>query len=360
LRFAIALIDAMVLAACAGEAVHPQPATALSSALRSSLEAIACPAPSRCEAVGYLTPDGAARRPLAESWNGRSWSVDPVGGAGELTSVACVSRTSCVAVGDDGPTADAAKQHALAATWDGASWSVERAAAAGDGSALRAVACISFAVCMAVGWRHTVDGDRTSTLVESDVGGSWSVVSSPAPESDSWLNSIACTSTSTCFAAGSASEVSTSDEDPNPGTGGTGALLSVSCTSASFCMLVGAFTRTGDPYRSPTATTAQVWDGRAWTVVATPSPTQHDQLNAVRCFSPHSCIAVGDSSDVYARPLVEIWDGAGWTLRPSGSPRDHPRKLIALACTDASSCLAVGSLGEPGSPDRSQPLVQSL
>jgi hypothetical protein len=125
-------------------------------------------------------------------------------------------------------------------------------------------------------------------------------------------------------------------------------------------MIVGAFTRTDDPYRIPTATTAQVWNGRVWTVAAAPSPTQHDQLNAVRCFSPSSCLAVGYSGDVDRRPLVERWDGAEWTVRPTGVPANQLRVLTALACTDSGSCLAVGSVSQRGSTARSQPLVQSL
>jgi hypothetical protein len=67
----------------------------------SSFRGVSCPGPSVCIAVGTYSPDGGDLFvPLAESWVGGDWAVQPVPGDGRLSSVSCVTQSSCMAVGD--------------------------------------------------------------------------------------------------------------------------------------------------------------------------------------------------------------------------------------------------------------------
>jgi hypothetical protein len=65
----------------------------------NDFSADSCPSATDCVAVGFQ-----AARPLAESWNGSTWSTEqtpaiPRRDSGELTGVSCVDTTTCIAVG---------------------------------------------------------------------------------------------------------------------------------------------------------------------------------------------------------------------------------------------------------------------
>ena len=72
------------------------------------------------EPGGYLIP-----HPLAESWNGTTWTLVPTPalantGAG-LNGVSCTSPSSCMAVGE---FTGIGNEMTLAEAWNGTSWSV--------------------------------------------------------------------------------------------------------------------------------------------------------------------------------------------------------------------------------------------
>ncbi len=61
---------------------------------------LSCRSASDCTAVGYQRGTNVANEtPLAEAWDGTSWTVEPTPGAGALTSVSCVQGGPCVATG---------------------------------------------------------------------------------------------------------------------------------------------------------------------------------------------------------------------------------------------------------------------
>ncbi len=94
-------------------------------------------------------------RPLAQRWNGTSWAAQTVpnpSGASftRLTGVNCASDTSCVGVGTYLNSAE--REVPMAQRWNGSSWSVEAAPApTAAHSHLDAVSCPAGATCMAVG-----------------------------------------------------------------------------------------------------------------------------------------------------------------------------------------------------------------
>jgi hypothetical protein len=135
-------------------------------------------------------------------------------------------------------------------------------------------------------------------------------------------------------------------------------------------MAVG--TRPGAAY--VTKTLAERWDGRTWTVVATPSPSTvphcgtctgeiENYLSAVSCPTRTFCVAVGayvtapGPNEEEAGPLgtlAEVWDGHAWTVSPTITPGTYDL-LYGVSCTSPRSCVAVGStLG----PIQSEALIE--
>ncbi|HTZ08061.1 MAG TPA: protein kinase, partial [Acidimicrobiales bacterium] len=160
------------------------------------LSSISCPTPSDCWAVGGSSADAALV--VATRNAGASWTVQSVPtGVLYLNGIACADTEHCVAVGTGTPDA------AVVSTSDGgAHWTLRRVPAGVPD--LYAVACPSSADCVAVGSGLVASG---SSVVESglvvashDAGASWGAAH--VPGGIAFLSAVACTSTSTCTAAG--------------------------------------------------------------------------------------------------------------------------------------------------------------
>ncbi len=96
--------------------------TDLPTVSQGNLFADSCSSPASCIAVGTFEDASGAQVPLAEMWNGTTWSVQPApspAGAtdSELHAVSCSSATSCLAVGFSGA-------QALAEQWNGTTWTI--------------------------------------------------------------------------------------------------------------------------------------------------------------------------------------------------------------------------------------------
>lgn len=236
-----------------------------------------------------------------------TWSISPspdVGtGANYLAGVSCSSGAFCVAVGGD-MNSDGVFQ-SLIEEWNGRIWSVAASPDVGSGNnSLSGVSCVSAWSCVAVGEYDNTLG-VSQNLVEEWNGRTWSVSASP--------------------------DVGTGDN----------ALSAVSCPSAWSCMAVG-------DYQSDTALQSQTltewWNGRTWTVVASPDVEEGDVLASVSCPSIESCQAVGSylNADLDTSPtLVESWDGSSWSIAPSPSTGSFDQ-LQGVSCPSAGACMAVG------------------
>ncbi len=138
---------------------------------------------------------------LAEHWNGRKWSALTTKHDGALESVSCPATGNCTAVGSN----NAGK--ALAAHWNGKAWSDQSAASSGQLTLLAGVSCPAAKDCVAVGTGGTVTSSALdlAPVAEQWTGGKWAVltVPDPAPAGDlAELNSVSCTSATTCMAVG--------------------------------------------------------------------------------------------------------------------------------------------------------------
>lgn len=272
--------------------VQPAPPPTLPS---GQLSALSCASQKACTAVGSSVNSVGGTVGLAERWNGRAWSVQPTPNPnGGFSAVSCPSRNACMAVGGD-----------VVERWNGRTWSIRRAGL--SGAALNGVSCWSPRGCVVVGQTFNTDAQGGAAFTARWQRNKWSVQSLPS-------------------------------------VGAFGDSLSgVSCTSAAVCMAVGSSVvdSSGD-----TATLAERWNGRGWSVQGSLDASMFDQLTAVSCASATICTAVGSVSGLsgFDRPLVERWNAGRWsfelTARPAGATGGA---LVAVSCASPRACTAGGS-----------------
>jgi hypothetical protein len=128
------------------------------------LQAVSCPSPGNCTAVGSTGGGGTLVETLKDgTWQAGS-SPSPGSGAAFL-GVSCTSATACSAVGNYG-TATAGVP--LAERWNGHSWTVQPAPIAGTGAYqvdyLTGVSCVAASWCMAGGSNETYYVPSTGSL----------------------------------------------------------------------------------------------------------------------------------------------------------------------------------------------------
>lgn len=225
-----------------------------------------------------------------------------------LSGIACPSATSCFAVGEyfTGPSTG----KTLVERWNGSGWSVVPSPNVTSGSnsdsELRSVACASTTSCFAVGFGRPSNGDE-KTLIEHWNGTSWSVVPSPNPAAGGHYNEF----------------------------------LSVSCISAASCFAVG-FSGSGPSIK----TLIEHWNGTKWSIVASPNPAGAtvSMLQGVTCISAR-CFAVGFVTNPSPATIIERWNGSAWSLMTSPPmPNGTVPGLYAVACKSSTRCFAVGSV----------------
>jgi hypothetical protein len=124
--------------------------------------------------------------PLAEHWNGSSWTVvkTPPVGIGELRSVVPISPNDVWAVGQKYASPTALIEH-----WDGTAWTVVSGDPGAIGGIFNGIDARSSTDVWAVG-SYSHDGG-TGTLIERWDGNRWTLVPSPNDQTYSSLNSIA-------------------------------------------------------------------------------------------------------------------------------------------------------------------------
>jgi hypothetical protein len=295
----------------------------------TQLRSVACPSSTECTAVGDYGVEHFV--PLAERWNGTVWSVqEPPAPTGAketyLTGISCPSSTACMAVGSfensSGTTVPVAER------WNGTSWSVEEpppptGAKHSELSGVSSgVSCPSASECIAVGLFENSSG-KTVPLAEKWNGTVWSIQEPPTPTEAKWteLKGVSCTSSTACTAVGYFESSSakwlplaerwngstwTVQEPPLPTKGTTGEFWAgaVSCTSSTECMAQGTF-ENGSGKLLPLA---ERWNGTAWSAQ---EPSIHTGAAAtepysVSCTWSTECTAVGwyESSSI-TQLLVE-------------------------------------------------------
>lgn len=328
-------------AAEAGWSIQPAPRPA--HAGDTELFGVSCTSTRDCMAVGQSVVASTGNAiPLVEHWNGSRWSIQPTpirtanDWQGALTDVSCSSSTACMAVGAfdtdnwSGP---------LAERWNGSSWSLQRIPQSIGAEEFFGVSCASSTGCIAVG------GGQASFAQRWD-GKRWSFENIRFGDLQGRANEltdVSCPSRGTCAAVGT-DDIGLCGDDysdylvpvlglwrsgrwslrrhPNLGCSNTyigeNELNALSCTSTTACTAVG--------------TAVYRWDGHHWSIQ--PAANGGDELLGVSCTSRNACTAVGSRG--------YTWNGHGWSSQPISSPSGTTGELYSVSCTSPGSCVAVG------------------
>jgi hypothetical protein len=310
--------------------IQPTP----SPASGGNLIGVSCPSRSSCLAVGghgnpfVSVPIGT----LAEAWNGSSWKIQPTpnprGGGWFLTAVSCTSPSACTAVGGSIQPPGRPQGGTLAERWDGQRWRIQPTPSL-PGKAvklLNSVACPSRSSCMAVGNEFDpATGESLGTLAERWNGRTWRIVPTfkPAPAGpNAGLNGVACSSASACTAVGNRTLARTLAErwngtswqvqaTPNP-IGPNITLASVACPARTVCTAFGLNLTGSGPL-----TLAERWSGGRWRIQPTPGVVAYDiGFPGVACPTPSACYAVASyTNNGPSLTLVEPWNQTGTSTR---------------------------------------------
>ena len=318
------------------------------------LSTVACATRTRCFGVGTYY-NGASTRMLIEQWNGKVWSLVPnpkMPGItkSSLSGIACPTGTSCFAVGY--VVRAPAAPRTLVEHWNGTTWSVVPSANPSGGGRLSGISCLTNAHCVAVGASSAAS---STTLVERWNGTTWSVVASPNPpkSASSVLGAVSCPTKNACFAVGSyfgkgLESPSTLVEQSN---GDTWSIVATpdkprvgggvgSALGGITCLSPTACFAVGI-YQSNYTSGPRVmrWDGKSWSRVNVRDPNTfaNEGLSGISCASTIACVVVG--FDNYGT-VVEKWNGTSWAKVAAGGSASH---LDAVACPTATTCFAVGA-----------------
>lgn len=315
------------------------------------LNAVSCTAPSACVAVGVVSASTSGL--LAEIRTPAGWSSQIIAQPqdnSQLFGVSCTKARACTAVGES-PKGNGAIP--LAERWNGATWSIQTPPAPGGVkiSSLDSVVCTSAKSCLAVG--DSEKGATESPLSELWNGTKWKVLATPKRSGQpiSRLTGLSCASATRCFAVGNSrnsKNVSKTlaeqwngkkwviQKTPNT-TSGNSELDAVSCPSATRCMATG----TG---------MAEHWNGKSWSLLKIGKPRgDAADLSSVSCTKAGSCYAVGENFiDGVPNSVAELWNGSRWSVQPVPiATSSDASELAGVSCTTATNCTAVGGYHDP-------------
>ena len=336
-------------------------ATAIGSvANQTEFDAISCTSTRSCVAVGFFLGSG-GEHPLAERFNGHSWSMQTTpspGSAPMLSGVSCGSQRFCMAVGTG-------SRGTVAELWGGSRWGLSASQSpSGSTSALSAVSCPAAGWCVAVGASH----DSQAPLAELYSGGAWTTMPIAAPSGTSFisLDGISCSSETSCLAVGSGmidrryaavaeryangewTNVPLQAHGPQP------TLTAVSCVGSGYCLAVGDATPQGTP-QGPIA----VAFSRASATELSPGGGSRAGLYGVSCPQAARCVTTGATSRGnvdYA--YSEALNGTRWQTLPAADPGVPDALTGGVWCRSAGSCVAAGYYAGQGA--QTAPLSEVL
>jgi hypothetical protein len=282
----------------------------------TALDALSCPEPGACTAVGEGTVAG-GEAPLAWTLAGGAWTVAVVGpppgtGASVLEDVTCTPTGGCLAVGqvlDPVP-------HALVATGSGSGWTtavLDEPVGTSSG-ALDGVACPSAGSCWAVG---QAAGPRPL------------VATGPRDDASAWTETVL----------------------PVP-SGLTGAALTGVACPGPGCTAVGdGVTPSGSAQGLSAAQ-----EGGTWTMAPVPVPPGSDVVG-LACPVPAGCVAAGGSPGG-GGAFAARQSPAGWLVTDGAGPPGAAGAVLArVTCPGTDHCLGVGTALVDGAP---RPFVTDL
>jgi hypothetical protein len=285
----------------------------------------------------------------------------------QFIAISASSATDAWAVGLTHTTSDGV-EHPLAEHWDGNSWTVIPSPNPGQSTQLNGVTALSATNAWAVGTYF--NGTTFVPLTEHWDGTSWTVIPSPAPGAYGELFSVTATSATDLWAVGqTGATTSTNATLILHGNGASwtqytdnspfdSALGSVTATSATDAWAVGYTLITTDGLG---VALIEHWDGTSWTTRDSNTPGLTGQLNSVTATSPTDAWAVGTINAEVILPgnppihqltlsgIVEHWDGTSWSQVPHPGTATVANgaagfELFGVTATSATNAWAVGDM----------------
>jgi hypothetical protein len=345
---------------------NPVPPHSISDVFLSSVSAFAG---DGAWAVG--TNGLASSTPLAEEWNGTSWTsvaVPMPSGATQATlqGVDALSPSDAWAVGRQ-VTSDGTDQ-TLIEHWNGTKWHVvpspDPATGTGTTDELEAVGGASANDLWAVGF-YSNGSTFIAMLFEHWNGRTWTFVPPPTTVGTNFAEAVTAISPTDVWVVGDTATATNSAHWDGKnwqfvstpflqdGKAPQNFLTGVSGTSPDDVWASGYEDNVDqlnlrDPYLLH-------WNGRRWSLVEVPDPgTEGSQLADVTAISPTDVWAVGETleTDGALLSLSEVFNGTTWSVTPSLDPGQlgpTPDSTFAgSAATTNGQLFAVGSQEQPG------------
>jgi hypothetical protein len=308
---------------------------------RPEFEALSCPSPGNCSAVGNYRDGAGTEQGLLLSESAGVWGTgvevslpanasSPPGLSVRLDRLSCPSPGNCTAVGTYSDISENARGFLVsetAGTWSAAPVSPSLPANAAsnpeDEMRMGGVSCISVGNCTVVG-DYTDSSGHTDGFIWTETAGVWGTAAELTPPANA-------------------------ASDPLVERYGQGAL---SCPSAGSCTAVGGYTdSSGDTEGFMLSETSGIWGTGVEAIVPANARSEPDaNIKEVQCSSAGNCTAVG----IYIASNSEEYDGVFLTetsgVWGAGVKRPLPANAApqgviegSLSCPAAGDCSYVGS-----------------
>ncbi len=162
------------------------------------LSGIACPRPTKCEAIGWTSGFNPVGVVIGTSNGGATWGSQHIPTKQSPAAISCASSTTCEIALSAPFFGGPATGQALRTTDGGLTWEQQSIV---DGVVASGISCPALNTCEAVG------GTPFSYVAvrTTDGGSTWNLQSLPRPSSSTTLEgqAVACTSVGTCVLVGS-------------------------------------------------------------------------------------------------------------------------------------------------------------
>jgi hypothetical protein len=414
----LALSPALVAVPNASAAADTQWGAALEAGLpdganttvqSANVNSVSCTSPGNCSAVGEYDDSDGNQQALLLKETDSVWGVGAEGTlpdgfattdqAAVLNDVACSSAGNCSAAGtyyDGSGNQQPLLVDEIGGTWqDGVEGALpSNAATASLQTNIGSLSCASAGNCAAVGWYRDSDGNEQGLILDQ-VNGTWhdsAEVELPAGVSATGasgeLASVSCTSPGTCSAVGTynnltalsanaivVDEVSGTWHRPSflgmpsdaATTGAYSSGTAVSCPSTGTCSAVAQFLTTTAQYVDAVLTEKSgTWQtGKEASLPENAATTDAEpDLVALACSAAGTCAAVGSyetGPDVEQGLLIDerggVWQRGVEAQLPVGAGTEPTVDLNSVSCPTSTMCSAVGSYQDAEPNFDSEPLL---
>lgn len=294
--------------------------------------------------------------PLAEHWNGSSWTVVAMPAPSSFNELFSVSMASSSDVWAVGVTSNWA---GLIEHWNGSSWQVVPSPVTGSQTPVYGVYALASNNVWAAGQNGT-----HGMLLHYD-GSSWSVVAHPEPAGSTYtaFSKVAGTSATDVWVVG---ESLTSTQQPLvEHYDGNSWSIVPSAVQGSYNYVRGLAVRTnGDAWlvgdsegAAPTYTEhpmIQHWNGTSWKAVRT---TVGEPWGVASLSATDAWLVGNKSTSTTYTALIEQWNGTSWSVVQGPSLGSGDNELNGIAAVPGGTALwAVGSYEPNGT---TQPLIET-